>query len=254
MHVDSVPVVVKVYMRSFEEDLQAAAAKLSFIWKELSPARHPSLLPYQCWIKSSLRLKANASPVYLIRQYINTNLHDRISTRPFLHEFEKLWILFQLFKCLELCHRSGVVHGDVKPENVLITSWNWVVLTDFSPFKPTTIPDDDPTDFQYFFDGSGSGRGCCYVAPERFVAHSRGLARPPTLPRLMSSAAVDEVSAELVIAGRDVDINTGATIAASVKASVNLTAGATNAMPFYKTTLKTAMDVFSLGCTMAEVM
>jgi phosphoinositide-3-kinase, regulatory subunit 4 len=47
----------------------------------------------------------------------------------------------------------------------MVTSWNWVVLTDFAPFKPVFLPDDDPADFNYFFDSSGRRR--CYLAPER---------------------------------------------------------------------------------------
>lgn len=54
-------------------------------------------------------------------------------------------------------------------ENVLVTSWNWVYLTDFASFKPTYIPDDDPSDFSFFFDTGG--RRLCYLAPERFYEH-----------------------------------------------------------------------------------
>lgn len=50
-----------------------------------------------------------------------------------------------------------------------MTSWNWLYLTDFSSsFKPVNLPDDNPTDFSYFFDTSS--RRTCYIAPERFVA------------------------------------------------------------------------------------
>lgn len=50
-----------------------------------------------------------------------------------------------------------------------MTSWNWLYLSDFSSaFKPVTLPDDNPTDFSYFFDTSS--RRTCYIAPERFVA------------------------------------------------------------------------------------
>jgi phosphoinositide-3-kinase regulatory subunit 4 len=120
------------------------------------------------WIKSSTRLpRTNANPVYLIRQFIHSNLHDRLSTRPFLREVEKLWLMYQLFKGLEVCHLShGIIHGDIKPENVLCTTWNWLVLTDFGTFKPANLPNDDPTDFQFYFDTMG--RSSCYIAPERF--------------------------------------------------------------------------------------
>ena len=61
-----------------------------------------------------------------------------------------------------------IAHGDVKSENILVTSWNWVYLTDFASHKPTFLPLDDPSDFAFYFDTSG--RRSCYIAPERFFA------------------------------------------------------------------------------------
>jgi len=58
-----------------------------------------------------------------------------------------------------------VCHGDIKLENILITSWNWVLLADFASFKPTYLPEDNPGDYSYFFDASR--RRTCYIAPER---------------------------------------------------------------------------------------
>lgn len=34
---------------------------------------------------------------YLLRQYFFNNLHDRLSTRPFLSLVEKKWLAFQVF-------------------------------------------------------------------------------------------------------------------------------------------------------------
>ena len=102
-------------MKQPDEDLQTPAAELSKLWRVISPARYPNLLPYQMWIKSSVKLKPNITPVYLIRQYVQSNLHDRLSTRPFLSEIEKLWLLYQLFKGIEVCHLAhGIIHGDIK--------------------------------------------------------------------------------------------------------------------------------------------
>lgn len=57
-------------------------------------------------------------------------------------------------------------HGDIKTENVLVTSWNWAYLSDFASFKPTYLPEDNPGDFSFFFDTSS--RRSCYLSPERF--------------------------------------------------------------------------------------
>ena len=54
---------------------------------------------------------------------------------------EKKWIVFQLLKVLEECHTKKIYHGDIKTENVLLTGWDWVLLSDFASFKPTTLPD-----------------------------------------------------------------------------------------------------------------
>ncbi|KAK6079600.1 phosphoinositide 3-kinase regulatory subunit 4 [Seiridium cupressi] len=106
---------------------------------------------------------------YLIRQYMYSSLYDRLSTRPFLEDIEKRWIAFQLLCALRDCHARDIYHGDIKTENILVTSWNWVYLTDFTgSFKPTRLPDNNPALYSYFFDLSG--RRTCYIAPERFLA------------------------------------------------------------------------------------
>ncbi|CAF89815.1 unnamed protein product, partial [Tetraodon nigroviridis] len=120
----------------------------------------PNCLPFQ---RTALSEKA----AILFRQYVRDNLYDRISTRPFLNNVEKRWLAFQILAAVEQAHKAGVRHGDIKTENVMVTSWNWVLLTDFASFKPTYLPEDNPADFNYFFDTSR--RRTCYIAPERFV-------------------------------------------------------------------------------------
>lgn len=103
----------------------------------------------------------------VMREYVKHSLYDRISTRPFLTNIEKRWITFQILYALHQCHKVGVCHGDIKLENITVTSWNWVLLVDFASFKPTFLPEDNPADYSYFFDTSR--RRTCYIAPERFI-------------------------------------------------------------------------------------
>ncbi|KAI0165502.1 hypothetical protein GGR57DRAFT_447705 [Xylariaceae sp. FL1272] len=122
-------------------------------------------VPNALGFERALETQTNA---YLIRQYIHSSLYDRMSTRPFLEDIEKKWLAFQLLCALRDCHARDVYHGDIKTENVLVTSWNWLYLTDFTgSFKPTMLPDNNPATYSYFFDLSG--RRTCYIAPERFV-------------------------------------------------------------------------------------
>lgn len=124
----------------------------------------------------------------LVRDFIDQSLAERLCTRPFLCLEDKKWIAYQLLCAVTQLHsattqsynihspnchsESSVItrplcHGDIKAENVLLTSWGWVLLTDPAPFKPTWLPADNPSEFTRFFDTSR--RRVCYLAPERFV-------------------------------------------------------------------------------------
>ena len=109
--------------------------------------------------------------VYLIRQFCHMTMYDRLSARPFLSECERSWMAFQTLLATRDAHAVGVSHGDIKCENVLVTSWGWCFLSDFASYKPSEIPIDNPSEFTYFFD-SGGRRRCC-IAPERFSNESR---------------------------------------------------------------------------------
>jgi phosphoinositide-3-kinase regulatory subunit 4 len=106
--------------------------------------------------------------IFLQRQYFMHNLYDRISTRPFYVNIERVWIAYQLLKALAYSDSLSICHGDVKCENIMISSCNWLYLCDFASYKPTYLPQDDPTDYSFFFDSSN--RRACYLAPERFTA------------------------------------------------------------------------------------
>nr|XP_054768213.1 phosphoinositide 3-kinase regulatory subunit 4-like [Lytechinus pictus] len=197
--------VVKVFvihdpslpLKSFKEKIEEIKSRL---------ANGSNCLPF---LRSTLSDKA----ALLFRQYVRNNLYDRISTRPFLISIEKKWIAFQLLCALNQAHLVGVCHGDIKSENVMVTGWIWVLLTDFASFKPTYLPDDNPADFSFFFDTSR--RRTCYIAPERFVEGS-------------SARSADNVSSETV---------EGLQVRQDVKGGE----------------LTPAMDIFSVGCVIAEL-
>ncbi|KAL6560993.1 Serine/threonine-protein kinase [Orobanche hederae] len=184
-------VLVKVYFKRGDSvDLRDYERQLGHIRKIFSHLDHPHF-----WLETD-------KAAYLLRQYFFNNLHDRLSTRPFLGMIEKKWLAFQLLYAVKQSHEHGICHGDIKCENVLVTSWNWLYLADFASFKPTYIPYDDPSDFSFFFDTGGRRR--CYVAPERFYEHGgeTQVARDALLKPTMDIFAVGCVIAELFLEGQ----------------------------------------------------
>ncbi|KAI7755186.1 hypothetical protein M8C21_008735 [Ambrosia artemisiifolia] len=163
------------------------------VWKEVPSRQEQSIL--QFWLETD-------KAAYLLRQYFFNNLHDRLSTRPFLSLVEKKWLAFQLLYAVKQSHDNGVCHGDIKCENVLVTSWNWLYLADFASFKPTYIPHDDPSDFSFFFDTGGMRR--CYLAPERLYEHGGEIqvSQDAPLRPSMDIFSVGCVIAELFLEGQ----------------------------------------------------
>lgn len=188
----------------------------------------PNVLTYQTVIETD---KAG----YLIRQWLSSSLYDRISTRPFLTTIEKKWITYQLLVAMQGSRAKGIPHGDLKSENVLVTSSLSVFITDFAAsFKPVYLPLDDPADFAFFFDTSG--RRTCYVAPERFYAADSDVAR------------------------QKASIRTGTT-PSNAPSSAGNTSITSSGDPYSEIVglgkrdgkVSEAMDVFSLGCVIAEL-
>ncbi|CAH1429629.1 unnamed protein product [Lactuca virosa] len=189
-------VLVKVYFKRGDSiDLRDYERRLSQIREIFSRMENPHVWPFQFWLETD-------KAAYLLRQYFFNNLHDRLSTRPFLSLVEKKWLAFQLLYAVKQSHDNGVCHGDIKCENVLVTSWNWLYLADFASFKPTYIPHDDPSDFSFFFDTGGRRR--CYLAPERFYEHGGEIqvSQDAPLRPSMDIFAVGCVIAELFLEGQ----------------------------------------------------
>ncbi|RDW69591.1 ARM repeat-containing protein [Coleophoma cylindrospora] len=183
-HQDGV-VLVKVVVKPYVMDL--SKYKKEIIQERKALADVPNALSYE-------RIVETETNGYLVRQYLYSSLYDRMSTRPFLEDIEKKWLAFQLLCGLRDCHARNIFHGDIKTENTLVTSWNWLYLSDFSSsFKPTTLPVDNPADFSYYFDTAG--RRTCYLSPERFLA-----AGETPDPKAPITWAMDVFSAGCVIA------------------------------------------------------
>jgi serine/threonine protein kinase len=212
------------FKREVDEDLKDVMQQMVKLRQSYCLRKHPNIIPYQEWQESP-----KSSSAFLVRQFFMSNLYDRLSTRPFLTHIEKKWLAFQLIKALVQLKSGGFCHGDIKSENIMVTSWGWLYLTDMASFKPAYLPEDDPADFYYYFEAGERKR--CYLAPERFYrtgqASSKGV-----LPMLMDSN----------IATEDADNQIGRSPNSGGKGS---------SRP--EGQLREAMDIFSTGCVIGEL-
>ena len=184
-HLDGL-VVLKVYVkwRQKKKDLESLGrfqAELERFRELVNPRTMPNILPYQRLFDPE---NNKVSCAFLVRQYLKFNLYDRCTSLPTLSMTEKKWIAYQLLESLRQIHQVQLCHGDIKSENVLLTSTNWVYLVDFAPFKPAYLPDNDPAAYYYFFENKGERHSNpCYLAPERFYSSSVGSKSKTSTPR-----------------------------------------------------------------------
>eukprot|EP01083_Nonionella_stella_P163767 540094_1 len=186
-------VVVKVFYKREENlPLDIYHRKLKDLQKKFSLETHPGLVPFHELVESE-------RCAFLIRQFFSSHLYDRFHTHPFPTTIEKKWLSFQLLNALAQSHKAGVTHGDIKTENLMLTSWDWLVLTDFAVHKPTYLPGDNPADYMFFFCTGQRRR--CYVAPERFYNAGQKVDRREPVTEAMDIFSTGCAIAEIFLEG-----------------------------------------------------
>lgn len=118
------PVAVKLLRKDFSEDESfrerfkkeaTAAANLS----------HPNIVTVHDF-------GIDSTGVYIVMEYIpGTDLKTKIKEKGFFRVEEGLPLMIQACAGLGYAHRAGIVHCDVKPHNMLVTSDQRLKITDF---------------------------------------------------------------------------------------------------------------------------
>ena len=92
----------------------------------LATLRHPNIVRV-----TDCGTLADGRPFYVMDLVENGSLADRLAAlEPPTTETVRTWYA-ELRDALALCHRRGIVHGDIKPENVLVDSDGHLLLSDF---------------------------------------------------------------------------------------------------------------------------
>ncbi|XP_072226495.1 mitogen-activated protein kinase 15 [Leuresthes tenuis] len=73
----------------------------------------------------------NDKDIYLIFEYMDTDLHAVIKKGSLLKDIHKRYVMYQLFKAIKYLHSGNVIHRDKKPSNVLLNTDCVVKLCDF---------------------------------------------------------------------------------------------------------------------------
>ena len=211
---------------TIDPELRVYEKRLDDTRKTFTAAAAPNLLPFARWIDGE-------RAVFLVRQYFAYNVYDRLHTHPFLTQLEKKWLAYQLLEALRQLHSGNIRHGDLKTENLLCTTWNWLLLTDIAFFKPTFLPADNPADYAFYFETT---RRRCYLAPERFYTAGE---KEKTL-----QAAYLHSQQQQQHSGMHTSHSTH---------SLSSAAQSPAASNFDPLTVTEAMDIFSAGCCIAEL-
>ena len=121
--------LLKIHVKSVSQGAELAniirETKDSLMEDSHSLEDRPHLLFYS-------ELKSSDRAVYLTRQFIHTSLEGRSRRIPFPTFSEKLWLLYQLLRSLDNVKKVNVTHSDVTSRNVLLTSYDFLMLTDFA--------------------------------------------------------------------------------------------------------------------------
>ncbi|CBK25338.2 uncharacterized protein [Blastocystis hominis] len=142
---------------------------MDYVNSKLNPIEQPNLAPFTRFF-----FDEKTQTEYLVRPYFHSCLDARLNSRPFPSDIEKRWIVYQGLQALQQLHSQNLSHGDIKPENFVVTSTGWVYLTYPHIFVGClSLEDNIYTYFSYFF--TSQKRHACYLAPERIVQYPMSL-------------------------------------------------------------------------------
>jgi len=100
--------------------------------REIGALNHPNLVPVYLFDEQGPYL-------YLVMPLMKESLRDRLRRETPLPVVEAIEIMAQILSGLAVAHGHGVVHRDVKPENILLDGTGVAMLTDFGIARRVTV-------------------------------------------------------------------------------------------------------------------
>eukprot|EP00057_Strongylocentrotus_purpuratus_P017318 XP_011671792.1 PREDICTED: extracellular signal-regulated kinase 2 [Strongylocentrotus purpuratus] len=113
----------------------------------------------------------NDKDIYLVFEYMDTDLHAVIKKGGILKDIHKRFIMYQLINATMYMHSGNVIHRDQKPSNILLDTECFVKVADFGLARSITqidavLSEDNPALTEYVATR-------WYRAPEILLASKR---------------------------------------------------------------------------------
>ena len=142
---------------------KSASAQEDFIKRFYAEGRAAAKLNHPN-IVGALDVGQSGDYHYFVMEFVEgTNVHDELEESYRIAEDEAISIMLQVARGLEHAHQLGLIHRDVKPENIMLTDEGTAKLADMGLARPTT-------DYQPHEDEKGKAVGSpYYMAPEQIL-------------------------------------------------------------------------------------
>jgi serine/threonine protein kinase len=77
--------------------------------------------------------------LYVVTDYLESDLHDVIRVNDEITRVHKQFFMYQLLKGLKYIHSAGVIHRDIKPQNLLVNKECELKICDFGLATVQTV-------------------------------------------------------------------------------------------------------------------
>lgn len=145
-------VAVKILRPEFQND-ESARSRFNSEVETASRLRHPNIIA----IRETGEYNGSTGPVpFVVLELLPLSLARRLELVHRLPESEVVRIGLEVAAALSIAHSAGVVHRDIKPDNILLAPDGRAVVTDFglatnlttelAPELDTELATDVPTD------------------------------------------------------------------------------------------------------------
>jgi tetratricopeptide (TPR) repeat protein len=152
------PVAIKILHRTFTSP--AARERFQREARAASALNHPNI----CVIYDVG--EADGLPYLVMELLDGRTLRERIGTKP-LHIPEALALSIQVADALDAAHSQGIVHRDIKPDNIFVTDRGHAKVLDFGLARQSQ-PADPEAQTEEMLTAPGSAVGTiAYMSPEQ---------------------------------------------------------------------------------------